>query len=273
MMRCAARFTQPICAGSSFARVGVDIPEVALGVAHGGAAATVRRMVRLLRERGAVVEGGGEHAVDLRVARHDEIAGAATGPRCESERVVVADRPEHQPAMVAPAELRVYDGRRVVRVADHDHLGEADRGEEVDRTIDIGEGQAVEELRLVHASRLLHPVSWVLEKWEVSRDAGPDMHMLMCIDMSALERRLHLLLDQDRHDRLVAEAERTGRSVNAVIRAAIDEHFDEQRDQVRRAAAARLLLASAAAPGSEPAETWEQMLAAQDADLQDSLRP
>ena len=42
----------------------------------------------------------------------------------------------------------------------------------------------------------------------------------MC--MSGLERRVQLLLDADRYERIAAEAKRTGHSVNAVIRDAID---------------------------------------------------
>lgn len=53
--------------------------------------------------------------------------------------------------------------------------------------------------------------------------------------MSTLERRLQLLLTEEQHARLAAEAARSGRSVNAVIREAIDrQHPDEA---TRRAAA------------------------------------
>ncbi|MFN8099200.1 MAG: hypothetical protein U0Q21_13030 [Dermatophilaceae bacterium] len=84
--------------------------------------------------------------------------------------------------------------------------------------------------------------------------------------MSTLERRLHLMIDQARYDQLTAEATRTGRSVADIVRSAIDLHFDEDRDQARRAAAARFLLASADSD-SEPGETWEEMLAIQEAEL------
>jgi len=43
--------------------------------------------------------------------------------------------------------------------------------------------------------------------------------------MSTLERRLQLLLDQERYERVAAEARESGRSVNAVIREAIDAHY------------------------------------------------
>jgi hypothetical protein len=40
-----------------------------------------------------------------------------------------------------------------------------------------------------------------------------------------MERRLQLLLDQERYDRLAQEAEATGRSVASLIREAIDVRF------------------------------------------------
>jgi hypothetical protein len=94
--------------------------------------------------------------------------------------------------------------------------------------------------------------------------------------MSTLERRLHLMIDQARYDKLAAEAALTHRSVADIVRSAIDLHFDDARVEARtqelRAAAAEFLLASAAQPGTEPAETWEEMLSIQAADLDESLR-
>lgn len=58
--------------------------------------------------------------------------------------------------------------------------------------------------------------------------------------MSILERRVQLLLDQEQYDRLAHEANRSGRSVNAVIRQAIDLHFPSTAE-VRVAAIADLL--------------------------------
>ena len=88
--------------------------------------------------------------------------------------------------------------------------------------------------------------------------------------MSTLKRRLHLMIDQARYDKLAAEAERTHRSVADIVRSAIDLHFDDERAEVRaqerRAAAARFLLASADA-GDGAGETWEEMLAIQEAEL------
>ncbi len=53
--------------------------------------------------------------------------------------------------------------------------------------------------------------------------------------MSTLERRLQLLLTEEQHARLAQEASRTGRSVNAVIREAIDRQHPDEATQ--RAAA------------------------------------
>lgn len=87
--------------------------------------------------------------------------------------------------------------------------------------------------------------------------------------MGTLEKRLHLMIDQARYDRLAAEAERSGRSVADIVRSAIDLHFDEERDQARRAAAGRRLLSYPPDPG--PAESWEDMLAIQEAELDRKL--
>lgn len=83
--------------------------------------------------------------------------------------------------------------------------------------------------------------------------------------MSALERRLHILLDEERYTRLEAEAKERGASVASVVRLAIDHHFDEERDQARRAEAARKLLSYP--PDDGPAETWDEMLAVQEAEI------
>lgn len=70
--------------------------------------------------------------------------------------------------------------------------------------------------------------------------------------MSVMEKRLQLLLDRERYERVEAEARRSGRSVAAVIREAIDVRFDSSA--TRRAEAARLFLERTATPdpGREP---------------------
>jgi len=78
--------------------------------------------------------------------------------------------------------------------------------------------------------------------------------------MSVMERRLQLLLDQERYDRVAREAQRSGRSVAAVIREAIDLRFET--DFEVRAEAIRSLLEETRVPvGVEPdwAETKAQM--------------
>ena len=64
--------------------------------------------------------------------------------------------------------------------------------------------------------------------------------------MSTLERRLQLLLTQEQHARLAEVAKESGRSVNAVIREAIDrQHPDEA---AKRAAALKRWLDRTATP-------------------------
>lgn len=71
----------------------------------------------------------------------------------------------------------------------------------------------------------------------------------MCYCMHMLERRVQILLDERRYQKIVAEAEQRGLSVAAVIRDAIDQlPADAQR---RREAVAAIL---AAEPMSVPAD-------------------
>ncbi|NYE01742.1 putative DNA-binding protein [Kineosphaera limosa] len=65
--------------------------------------------------------------------------------------------------------------------------------------------------------------------------------------MSVMGRRLQLLLDQERYDRVAAEAQRSGRSVAAVIREAIDLRFESSHRERRAAAAANLVRLAALA--------------------------
>lgn len=67
--------------------------------------------------------------------------------------------------------------------------------------------------------------------------------------MSLMERRLQLLLDNARYELVAAEAERSGRSVAAVIREAIDRRFDSAPVDVEMAAAVRLLSLTATTEG------------------------
>lgn len=81
-----------------------------------------------------------------------------------------------------------------------------------------------------------------------------------------LERRVQLLLDQERYDRVAEQASRTGRSVNAVIRDAIDLHVD---DSHRRADAVRWLLDHSAQPDEGPSQDWGTVQTEMDRELSD----
>ena len=78
----------------------------------------------------------------------------------------------------------------------------------------------------------------------------------MCM---ALERRLHLLLDEARYRRVAAAARRRQISVAAVIREAIDEALPDDHGRRRRAADA--LLAAEPAPVPETVEELKAEIA------------
>lgn len=87
--------------------------------------------------------------------------------------------------------------------------------------------------------------------------------------MSLMERRLQLLLDQERYDRVAAEAAASGRSVAAVIREAIDLRFDDA-PRVRFEAGRRLLEMCAAGADEPPMPSPRELKDAWDADLADA---
>ena len=70
--------------------------------------------------------------------------------------------------------------------------------------------------------------------------------------MHVLDRRVQILLDEERYDRLAAEARKRNLSVAAVIREAIDHRFPSQAR--RRAAAGRAILAAERMPIGDPGE-------------------
>lgn len=84
-----------------------------------------------------------------------------------------------------------------------------------------------------------------------------------------LERRLQLLLDQERYDRVAQEAERTSRSVAAVIRSAIDIAYPGDV-QIRMRSADRFLELSRES-GSSSAETWEEIKAGIEDEIEERL--
>lgn len=79
------------------------------------------------------------------------------------------------------------------------------------------------------------------------------------------DRRLQLLLDEQRYALVEGEARRSGRSVAAVIREAIDQRFASE-SQSRSAAAWRLL---AIEPGSGTEPDWADIKASFEQDLVD----
>lgn len=85
--------------------------------------------------------------------------------------------------------------------------------------------------------------------------------------MSVMERRLQLLLDQERFAKVEAEARASGRSVAAIIREAIDYRFDVAAEDGRRRDAARRFLEMARRSGDEPAMDWAQVKQAMDHEL------
>lgn len=78
---------------------------------------------------------------------------------------------------------------------------------------------------------------------------------MYALTMSALERRIQLLLDDARYERVAAEAERRGASVNSVIRSAIDLAFPSLLEE-RRNAVTHLLEFSSAEPADLEDAAW-----------------
>ncbi|MGH2763504.1 MAG: ribbon-helix-helix protein, CopG family [Thermoleophilaceae bacterium] len=74
--------------------------------------------------------------------------------------------------------------------------------------------------------------------------------------MARLERRLQVLIDDDRYERLRRESERTGAPVGAIVRAAIDERLGTASHRAARTAAVRRLLDAPPPPGPEP--DWDE---------------
>ncbi|MGI8993216.1 MAG: hypothetical protein ACR2FP_02835 [Nocardioidaceae bacterium] len=74
-----------------------------------------------------------------------------------------------------------------------------------------------------------------------------------------LERRVHLLLDEQRYGRVAALAQQRGVSVAAVIRDAIDKGLPSSDDRRRRKAAAVLLAAETMPVPADPAELMAEL--------------
>ncbi len=76
--------------------------------------------------------------------------------------------------------------------------------------------------------------------------------------MAELNRRVHVLLDDARLDRLRRRAEQTGSSVGAVVRDAID-HELESDDRTRARAALESFLAAPPVPVGTPEELKREL--------------
>ncbi|HXF56467.1 MAG TPA: antitoxin [Actinomycetota bacterium] len=72
-----------------------------------------------------------------------------------------------------------------------------------------------------------------------------------------LQKRLHILIDDDRYRRVAAEAQARGVSVGRVIRDAIDVLLPADRG--RRARAARRILAAHPMPVPDPSELQREL--------------
>lgn len=70
--------------------------------------------------------------------------------------------------------------------------------------------------------------------------------------MCMLTRRLQILLDDERHERLTAESRRSGRSVGALVRDALDRTYPSVTRRKREAA--RRILAAPRMPIGDPEE-------------------
>ena len=77
-----------------------------------------------------------------------------------------------------------------------------------------------------------------------------------------------MLLDQERWTRLAQESQRTGRSVGAIVRDALDRHFSVADVQAQRAAAIEWLLARPAGSGPD----WEETKRLLDEEIEERLR-
>lgn len=79
-----------------------------------------------------------------------------------------------------------------------------------------------------------------------------------CMCMSVMERRMQVLLDHERFERLAREAKRRGQSVGATVRDAIDMLLDDDAD--KRMSARRDLLRAPTSAAAEPEFTKNAVL-------------
>jgi len=72
-----------------------------------------------------------------------------------------------------------------------------------------------------------------------------------------LNRRLQVLVDDERFERLTRESERIGAPVGELVRRAIDHEFPGAGHDAERERAGRELLAMPPPPGEGPEPDWE----------------
>ncbi len=75
--------------------------------------------------------------------------------------------------------------------------------------------------------------------------------------MCMLNRRLQVLIDEERYERLARESERMGAPVGELVRRAIDHEFPGAGRGAERERAGRELLAMPPPPGAGPEPDWE----------------
>lgn len=93
-----------------------------------------------------------------------------------------------------------------------------------------------------------------------SRASPPEKHTHVNVYvMSLLERRLQLLLDEDRYRRVKSAADAAGQSVSAMIRASIDVCYPDVAASRSRAAAELLALEVSDIPEPDLADSLEAM--------------
>lgn len=82
------------------------------------------------------------------------------------------------------------------------------------------------------------------------------------IALAPLTRRLQLVLDEERHNRLIEESRRSHRSVSSLVRESIDARFDLLEGPSRTKSAATELLAAPRPADREPdwAEVERELL-------------
>jgi hypothetical protein len=93
-------------------------------------------------------------------------------------------------------------------------------------------------------------------------ESGADLTQPTCYYMSMLDRRLQVLIDEDRWCRLEQEAAERGVPVSVLVREAIDERFPGHVEERRAALQAMLDAEPMAVP--EPEELREELQAIRD---------